>query len=114
MLIKDRIPVCPHGKKEDINQVLVISLERLEHRLGYDLTFSSGYRCPACNAAAGGAKNSAHLRGLAVDALASSSADRYHLLCCAIEQDFARIGVGRNFIHLDIDLSLPQHVIWLY
>lgn len=114
MGIKDRIPVCPHGKKADIDQVLVIALERLESRLGYNLTLSSGYRCPACNAAAGGVKNSSHVRGLAVDILASSSADRYHLLCCAIEQGFTRIGVGRNFIHLDIDLSLPQHVVWLY
>lgn len=114
MLIKDRMPVCPHGKKEDIDQGLVNSLERLEHVLGHELTFSSGYRCQACNAAAGGVKNSAHMRGLAVDILASSSADRYHLIYCAVTQGFARIGIGRNFVHLDIDLSLPQHVVWLY
>lgn len=31
------------------------------------ITVSSGYRCPALNRAVGGAENSAHLKGLAVD-----------------------------------------------
>ena len=114
MRVIDRIPVCPHGGKEYISQDLVNSLERLESVLGHELTFSSGYRCEACNAAAGGVKNSAHMRGLAVDISASSSADRYHLIYSAIRQGFARIGIGRNFVHLDIDFSLPMHVLWLY
>lgn len=112
--LKDRIPVCPHGSRESINQMLVFALERLERELGYKLYYNSGYRCEECNAAAGGKPNSAHLLGRAVDIRVANSAERYHLMLCALRLNFTRIGIGPNFVHLDVDLDLPQHVVWLY
>ena len=112
--MKDRIPVCPHGLIDSIDLTLVLALEKLERESGLELEFSSGYRCKACNAAAGGVKNSAHLRGKAVDILVSNSAERWQLLSSAAKMGFRRIGVARRFIHLDLDLNLPQDVVWLY
>ena len=112
--MRDRIPVCRHGSIESIDPVLVTSLEELEHNLGDELTFSSGYRCKVCNAAAGGVKNSAHIRGKAVDILVDNSGERFWLVYNAVKLGFKRIGVGRNFVHLDVDYDLPNHVLWLY
>lgn len=110
----DRIPVCPHSKREDIDQFLVLSLERLEREVKIPLEFSSGYRCRACNVAAGGSKNSAHMRGLAVDISVSSSGFRFRIISLALLLLFRRIGIGQTFIHLDVDTTLPQDVLWLY
>jgi len=114
LILRNRIPVCSHGSIESIDPALILALEKLERESGLELEFSSGYRCKACNAAAGGAKNSAHLRGRAVDILCNTSSERYQIVQLAVELNFRRIGVGRNIIHLDIDTSLPQDVFWLY
>ena len=114
LTMKDRIPVCPHGSRENIDLSLVAALEMLERKSGLELEFSSGYRCKACNAAAGGVKNSAHLRGFAVDIIAGNSAERYLILHNAISMDFRRIGIAKTFIHLDVDTKLNQDVLWLY
>jgi len=112
--MRDRIPVCPHGTREDIDPSLIIALEKLERESGLALKFVSGYRCTECNNAAGGRPNSAHLRGLAIDIDAGGSGWRYLLLSFVVKMGFRRIGIGRGFIHLDLDLTLPQDVMWLY
>jgi len=112
--MKNRIPVCPHANREDIDPYLVLSLIQLERSIGVPLEFSSGYRCKACNAAVGGVKNSAHLRGKAVDILADASSERFSIVKTALSFGFLRIGVGKTFIHVDIDAALPQQMLWLY
>ncbi len=44
-----------------------MALEHVRSILGFPVMVSSGYRCPQLNAAIGGSKRSAHLRGLAAD-----------------------------------------------
>jgi hypothetical protein len=62
----------------------------------------------------GGGENSAHLRGTAADIKCLYAADRYLLVMLALEAGFTRIGIGEDFIHLDVDTTLPQNVIWVY
>jgi zinc D-Ala-D-Ala carboxypeptidase len=110
----DRIPCCPHSVSADISPDLVVSLERVERDLGVELVFSSGFRCPECNAKVGGVSHSAHQRGLAVDIAAGYSSLRYALVKAFLDAGWRRIGIGKTFIHVDIDLSLPQDIIWHY
>lgn len=42
-------------------------LEQVRAAVGKPITISSGYRCPPLNTAVGGARESAHLQGLAAD-----------------------------------------------
>lgn len=51
-------------------------LEQIRALVGGPLTVSSGYRSPAVNAAVGGARNSAHVLGLAADISAPGLAPR--------------------------------------
>lgn len=48
-------------------KVLAAGLQQVQALLGYPLEISSGYRCPALNAAVGGSTTSQHLQGLAAD-----------------------------------------------
>lgn len=89
-------------------------VDELRDRLGFPLTVNSGYRTPAHNKKEGGKSNSAHLRGLAVDLAAKGGSVKYAIVQEAMKMGFTRIGIGKNFIHLDIDESLPQEVIWTY
>ena len=52
--------------------------------------------------------------GHAVDIAAVGSGRRYRLLSAAIRAGFHRIGIGKNFLHLDNDKSKAPCVIWDY
>lgn len=76
---------------------------------------SSWFRCPGLNAAIGGARTSAHMRGLAVD---------FHHAVLTLDQVFERIGASRlipfdqliiertrdgaRWIHLGFTLGIPR------
>jgi len=110
----DRIPVCPHGTLDKMSGELVVRLQNMEGAIGQALFYNSGYRCTECNKKEGGVKNSAHLRGAAVDIRCKTSGERFALIKTALEHGFKRIGIGKRIIHLDVDGSLPQKVAWLY
>lgn len=112
--VVDRIPVCEHGAREFLARSLISSVNDLEGRLGFELHFNSGFRCPDCNRRAGGKPNSAHLRGLACDVAVPDSNTRFLIVSAALRCGFRRVGVGPNFIHLDCDESLPQGMLWVY
>ena len=49
-----------------------------------------------------------------MDIVCNSSDTRWKIVTAAIAFGFRRIGIGKNFIHLDCDDSLPQQVMWHY
>ena len=85
----------------------------LEARVGKSLIVASGYRCEKHNAKVGGSPTSSHLGGLAVDISCKSDRLRFALIHTAIKLGITRIGVYRNFVHLDIDRGKTPEVIWV-
>ena len=77
-------------------------------------TINSSFRTKEKNEAIKGAKNSAHLRGYAVDIKCNSSIDRFKIIEALLKAGYNRVGVASNFIHCDNDPSLAAGVIWLY
>lgn len=75
---------------------------------------TSTWRSESWNKQCGGASNSSHLRGNAVDIKCSSSFERLIMLEALIGAGFTRIGVAKTFIHVDCDMELPQQVMWTY
>jgi hypothetical protein len=57
-------------------------------------------------------KNTAHQRGLAVDIRCHNSRPRFRILLGLIRVGFTRIGVYDRHIHVDMDDSLVQEVVW--
>ena len=78
--------------------------DALRSQWGKDLRLNSGYRDPRYNFLVGGAKNSQHLGGNAVDIDVSdwSQDDRQRFLQTASSLGFGGLGVYDNAIHLDV------------
>lgn len=77
-------------------------------------TINSSFRTKEKNEAIRGAKNSAHLRGFAVDIKCNNSIDRFKIIEALTKAGYTRIGIANTFIHCDNDPSLAAGVIWLY
>ena len=86
------------------------------------MIITSGFRCAAHNNKIGGAKDSPHRHGQAVD-ISTSLEDAYDLICLAIRKGMTGIGVKQNglmtgrFIHLDNMKSAkgrPRPTVWSY
>jgi len=112
--LRKRIPVCEHAAPDGISLELLKVLAAIESELDTELEYGSGYRCPECNKEAKGKSNSAHLRGLAVDIRCSNSHLRFLIYDAARLCGVVRLGPAAGFLHLDVDKSLPQEVVWLY
>ncbi len=64
---QQRIDNSPPPEVLENLKVLAAGLEQVQTLLGHRLEISSGYRCPALNAAVGGSTTSQHVQGLAAD-----------------------------------------------
>lgn len=80
--------------------------------VGFKIT--SGYRSTSHNAKVGGVPSSSHTLGHAVDIYAPTSRQKYLIINALLEAGFNRIGVAKNFIHVDDDPSKSEDVIWTY
>lgn len=105
---------CGCGKgAEEAAFDLFARLEKARIAANVPFVIASGYRCPARNTFVGGVHDSAHMHGLAVDILTPGSEARSHILR-GLTSFFSRIGIDKNFIHVDIDSSKPSPVVFLY
>ncbi|PLX46169.1 MAG: serine/threonine protein kinase [Deltaproteobacteria bacterium] len=89
-------------------------LEEIRSHLGHPLLITSGSRCRKHNKGVGGSERSAHLTGHAADLSALGGLGRYRILSAAINAGATRIGVGKNFIHVDTASRLPTPRLWTY
>lgn len=99
---------------DDMDADLLYKMDKLRALCGIPLVMTSAYRTQKQNTAAGGASNSAHLRGKAVDIKCMNGTTRFNIVNNAIQVGFRRIGIGKNFVHLDNDNTLPWPVIFHY
>lgn len=89
-------------------------LDKLRDIAGIPIVINCAYRSREWDLKKGRSGNSAHTKGKAVDIRCIDSSNRYKIIYAAIQLGFRRIGIADTFIHLDMDESLPQGVIWLY
>lgn len=97
-----------------IDDQLLIKLDLAREIAGVPFIITSGYRCPKHNYEVGGIVHSAHLTGKAADIKVKGSSNRFLILSSLLSVNLFRIGIGNNFIHVDVDENKPQDVIWLY
>lgn len=79
----------------------LMRLDRLRMLLDKPVFVTSGYRCPAHNAAVGGAKNSLHLKGKAFDLPYGGAFGLQELLTRAQHAGFTGFGFYTRFLHVD-------------
>lgn len=104
----------PSCSINDMQQDFLDLLDDIREYLGHPLLLSSAYRSKAYDLSKGRSGNSAHTRGRAVDIVCNSSATRYKIVRAALLYGVCRIGIGKNFVHIDNDETLPQGVIFHY
>ncbi|MDP6770879.1 MAG: D-Ala-D-Ala carboxypeptidase family metallohydrolase [Anaerolineales bacterium] len=109
---------CTHCGKNETVMELIYRLDDLRSRYGHPLTINSGYRCsyhPLSVDKRGNVTKSSHVKGLAADIAISGSRQRFMILALIHEYDlFQRVGIAKNFIHVDIDQDKTEFVTWLY
>ena len=113
---------CKGTDECNMDEGFMERLVTLRHKFNKPMVISSGYRSSSYNQVIGGAKNSPHLYGKAVDVLVSGKA-AHKLIGLAIQHGFTGIGVSQRgpyesrFLHLDtMDNSdiHPRPWIWSY
>lgn len=107
-------PTLPGSGAEHMDAYLIELLDQAREIAGIPFIINSGYRTPAHNKAVGGVATSSHTKGLAVDIQTQGSGTRYKVLAACIKVGFNRIGIGRGFIHVDIDETKTKEVAWHY
>jgi len=93
------------GGSTPVQPALATGLQEIRDKIGKPLTISSGFRCKTHNRAIGGAENSQHCLGTAVDLLCPDDWTPAQLAGLAetipvFEQ--GGIGIYKSWVHLDI------------
>lgn len=96
-----------------VNDKLMSMLDNARTIAQIPFIITSGLRTKEHNAEVGGEQDSAHLSGLAVDLACSDSLARYTMVYSLFVAGFKRIEIGKNHIHVDIDESKDQRVMFL-
>ena len=100
---------CQCGCGMDMQQDMKDVLNKVREGVGSPLYLSSGARCVQHNAAIGGARSSAHTKGLACDIKCVNSNLRYKIIKAALAAGVTRIEWGTpTWVH--IDLMVPEAI----
>ncbi len=92
---------------------LIARLQTLRERYGKPMSITSGARCKKHNKAVGGAANSQHTLGTAVDIACTNDRDRYRLVQLAFELGWGGVAFTETFVHLDIR-PVESGAAWIY
>lgn len=104
----------PSCKIEDMDPAFLEVLDNIRETAGIPLVLNCAFRSKAWDLAKGRSGNSAHTRGKAADIRCLTNATRLKIVKAAILCGVKRIGIGKTFVHVDIDESLSQNVMWHY
>jgi len=102
------------GSYEHMSVEFLNKLAQARKIAAISFKITSGYRSPAHNEKVGGVKGSSHTNGHAADIYAPTSRQKYLIINALLQAGFNRIGVAKNFIHVDDDPSKNEDVIWTY
>lgn len=105
--------ICPCCGLEKMDLRFILLLDSLREICGFPIKITSGYRCKAHNFVIGGKETSSHLKGKACDIYCVDSVKRLAIINTALELGINRIGIGKDFIHLDTDED-KNSCIWVY
>lgn len=98
-----------YGTIGDLNKDLVDMLDKARDIAGIPFKINSGLRTAELNAKVGGVKDSAHLKGYAVDINAPTGEIKFKIVQACLLAGFKRVGISwkDNFVHVDVDPTKP-------
>ena len=104
----------PSCMLEDMNPTFMELLDSARHIAKIPFIPTSGFRSEIYESEQGRDGTSSHTKGLAIDLKADNSVKRFKIINALISIGLNRIGIGENFIHVDMDKSKTSKVIWHY
>lgn len=109
--LKYCVPAC---KQEDLNKALVDRIILAQKMCGEQFVITSGYRSQGYERSKGRKGTSSHCKGLAVDISTVNSHLRFKVVGALILSGFPRLGIGKTFVHADIDETKPHPIVFHY
>ena len=106
-------PDMPGSGLSNMQPTFITKLVIARKLAGTPFKVNSGYRSPAHNKKVGGVKDSSHIKGWAAD-IACTDSTRFQIVSALIDAGFSRIGIGRTYIHMDMDPAKPKDQMWHY
>lgn len=100
---------------DEMNPQLLRQLDTARRLAGVPFVITDDFRTSEENEALGGAKDSPHLYGAAVDIRVRGSRQRFKILSGLLRAGFNRLGVYDRHIHVDIlddEVHVPE-VLWI-
>ena len=104
----------PPCKLEDMDDKFIKKLDIARMVAKIPFIPTSGFRSEIWEQEQGRDGTSSHTKGLAIDLKAQDSLTRYKIINSLISVGLNRIGIGKNFIHVDMDKDKASNVIWHY
>ena len=100
---------CRCCKAVKLHQRVLAILQLIREHYGRPLQVTSAYRCPKHNAAIGGAKDSDHLKGMAVDVAVPRRVGVEEMARTAKRFGATRTGIyeSKRFVHVSIRRKKP-------
>lgn len=109
---KRAVPAC---SLSDMDEDFMHLLDECRDFAGIPFVINSAYRSVEYEKKKGRKGTSQHCLGKAVDIRCRTNAERYRILASLLVAGFRRIGIGTNFIHVDVGYpDASQPVIWTY
>lgn len=104
----------PASSVDELNPKLVDRIILAQRMCGEQFIITSAYRSQGYERSKGRKGSSSHCKGLAVDVSAVNSHLRFKIVAGCILAGFPRLGIGKTFIHIDIDETKPHPIIFHY
>lgn len=104
----------PRCDESQLHPELLSMLRSMQKFCGWSFLITSGFRSKSWEFSKGRNGSSSHTKGLAVDVSASDSHARYKIVIAAGAVGVPRIGIGKDFVHLDIDETKAHPIMWHY
>lgn len=102
---------CACCGQSKMNMDFLLRLDKARAIADVPFNINSGYRCPKHNLAIGSTSKN-HTSGHAADIDCTNGPKRIRILCGLIKAGFKRIGIRKDFIHVD-DMDKVESC-WIY
>lgn len=104
----------PKCELSELNECVKDGVIMAQQMAGFQFTITSAYRSQAYERSKGRKGTSSHCKGLAVDISTRDSHTRFKVVAALLYAGWPRIGIGKTFVHADMDETKAHPIIFHY
>ena len=104
----------PHCTEADLRPAVRDAIIMAQKMCGFQFTITSALRSQEWERNHGRKGASSHCKGLAVDISTIDSHTRFKVVASLLYAGFPRLGIGKTFVHADMDETKAHPIIFHY